>query len=60
MTRTHTAAVGPTAAELRMLSAYDTFSRLLESKPAEAQKLAYEVATVAEKYQFKQTKGTKR
>lgn len=47
---THTAAVGPTAAELRMFEAYDMFTRLLERKPADAQKLAYEVHTLALRY----------
>ncbi len=50
MTRAWQPPHGPTPAEERMLSAYDTFDRLLKSKPAEAKRLAYEVAEIAEKY----------
>ncbi len=42
---------GPTPAEERMLSAYDTFDRLLRSKPAEARRMSYEIAEIAERYQ---------
>lgn len=43
-------AQGPNPAEQRMLAAYDTFLTLLNNKPMVAQQLAYEVASVVERY----------
>ena len=41
---------GPSAAEERMLKVYDTFERLLNTKPRLAAELSYAIATVAEHY----------
>jgi hypothetical protein len=47
---------GITAAERRVLEACDTFYTLLPRKPQEAAKLAYEMATAAERYKRQEKK----
>ena len=48
---------GPSAAEIRMLEVWDVFDLLLRIKPADAQKMAYEAAELAEKYTPQRRKG---
>lgn len=48
MTKHH---VGPTPAEERMLAVNDLFYRMLQHRPTEAKRFAYEVEAIAERYQ---------